>query len=112
MKDIDIFYFNDLGDYDEYNPSFFLDRENASKLIYYIAKEPFKETLESLNERLDGDYKEILDGLVNIKALSIKNDKYKVNFPVFYEDDVKLIITEIKPLIKGIIDKIKSVIKR
>ena len=110
MKDIDIFYFNDLGEYDEYNPSFFLDRENASKLIYYIAMEPYKETLESLNERLNGDYKEILDGLVNINAVSIKDNKYKVNFPVFYEDDVKIITKEIKPYLNTIIDSIKSVL--
>lgn len=110
MKDIDIFYFNDLGEYDEYNPSFFLDRDNASKLIYLIAKEPYKETLESLNEKLNGDYKEILDGLVNINALSIKDNKYKVNFPVFFEEDVKLIINVIKPYLNTIMDSIKSVL--
>ena len=110
MKDIDIFYFNELGEYDEFNPAFFLDRENASKLLYLIAKEPYKETLESLNTRMNGDYKEILDGLVNINALSIKDNKYKVNFPVFFEDDVKIIIKEIKPYLNTIMDSIKSVL--
>lgn len=104
MKDIDIFYFNELGEYDEFNPAFFLDRENASKLLYLIAKEPYKETLESLNTRMNGDYKEILDGLVNINAVSIKDNKYKVNFPVFFEDDVKIIIKEIKPYLNTIMD--------
>lgn len=110
MKDIDIFYFNDLGEYDEYNPSFFLDRDNASKLIYYIAQSPYNESVESLNEKLEGNYKEILDGLVNINALSIKDNKYKVNFPVFFEEDVKLIINEIKPYLNTIMDSIKSVL--
>ena len=111
MKDIDIFYFNDLGDYDEYNPAYYLDRDNASILIYYIAQSPYIESIDSLSKKIVGNHKDILDGLVNIKALSIKNNKYKVNFPVFYENDVKLIVNEVKPFLNDILNNIKVILK-
>ena len=38
---MNIFYFNDLGEYNEYNPSFYLDGEYAKDLIKYIAKNPY-----------------------------------------------------------------------
>ena len=49
---MNIFYFNDLDEYDEFNPSFFLDRKNASKLIYYIAKNTYEESNSSLKEKI------------------------------------------------------------
>ena len=108
---MNIFYFNDLDEYDEFNPSFFLDRKNASKLIYYIAKNTYEESNSSLKEKITYDLTEVLDGLVNINALSKKNGKYKVNFPTFYGDDIKIILKEIKPYIDKMIDKIQVVLK-
>ena len=48
---MNIYYFNDLDDYDRYNPSYFLDRKNAKELIYFIAKSPYieKEDYDSNN---------------------------------------------------------------
>ena len=70
---MNIYYFNDLGDYDVYNPAYFLDRSSAKKLIYLIAKNPYVETKESLyiktNIKKSEIYK-ILDGLTSINALT------------------------------------------
>lgn len=113
---MNIFYFNDLGEYDEFNPSFFLDRNNAKEIIKYISKEPFIVDNQYLYKNINLPQKEIdfiLNGLINIKAISQKSNKYKVNFPTFFEDDVKLIVEsidkylpkiskEIKPFIKGL----------
>ena len=96
---MNIYYFNDLGDYDVYNPAYFLDRSSAKKLIYLIAKNPYAETKESLYIKTNikkSEIDEILDGLTSINALTknLKNS-YKVNFPCFYEEDIKVIIKNI-----------------
>ena len=84
---MNIYYFNDLDDYDRYNPSYFLDRENAKELIYFIAKSPYIENEESLSRKVNiknEEVKEILDGLTRINALTKNsNGAYKVNFPCF-----------------------------
>lgn len=108
---MNIFYFNDLGYYDEFNPSYYLDKEYSKDLIKYISKEPFKESRDSLKEKVNIGNIDILDGLVKINALSIKDGKYKVNFPVFYEEDVKLICNIVNDNINSLIDKIKSILK-
>lgn len=107
---MNIYYFNDLGDYDIYNPSYFLDRKNVKKMIYFIAKEPYLETKESLSKKINIEIEEmnyILKGLINIKALT-KNIKgqYKVNFPCFYKEDIKIIINEINDDISSLVNKI------
>lgn len=112
---MNIYYFNDLGDYDVYNPAYFLDRSSAKKLIYLIAKNPYAETKESLYIKTNikkSEIDEILDGLTSINALTknLKNS-YKVNFPCFYEEDIKVIIKNISNDISLLTNKVHQNIK-
>lgn len=112
---MNIYYFNDLDDYDRYNPSYFLDRKNAKELIYFIAKSPYIENEESLSRKINiknEEVKEILDGLTRINALT-KNSigAYKVNFPCFFESDVKKIIDKIGDDISILVNKVKLNVK-
>lgn len=111
---MNIYYFNDLGDYDIYNPAYYFDRENAKELIFYIAQAPYCKNKISLykkinlsNDKID----DILNGLKFIEAISENNKGYfKVNFPCFYENDVKNIITSIEDNIVSLVDKIKDIV--
>ena len=113
---MNIYYFNDLGDYDKYNPSYFFDKKGAKEIIYLIAKNPYVETKESLYEKVNikkTEIEKILDGLIKINALSKSlNNSYKVNFPCFYENDIKIILKNISTDISSLANKVNQNIKK
>lgn len=107
---MDIFYFNELGEYDKYNPSFYLDRKNAKDIIKYIGRNPYQYSVEDLYDIIDLTKEEIIyivEGLILIDAINKKDDKLKVNFPTFYEEDIKIIIEVINKYISNITNKLK-----
>ena len=48
---MNIYYFNDLDDYDIYNPSYYLDKKLANQLIFYLAFTPYSESKDSLHKK-------------------------------------------------------------
>lgn len=108
---MDIYYFNELGEYDKYNPSFYLDRKSAKDIIKYIGKSPYKYSIDDLYVLMNltkEEIKSIIDGLILIDALTEKDGKLKVNFPTFYEDDIKLLTELINKYIINITYKLKT----
>ena len=109
---MNIYYFNDLDDYDIYNPSYYLDKKLANQLIFYLAFTPYSESKDSLHKKVNLSEKniiKILDGLEFIGAISKnKYGYYKVNFPCFYEDDVKKINNIVTKDVILLVNKIKK----
>ncbi len=108
---MDIFYFNELGEYDKYNPSFYLDRKNAKDIMKYIGKSPYKYSIGDLCSLIDltkEEIKSIIDGLILIDAVTEKDGKLKVDFPTLYEDDIKLLTEVISKYINNITYKLKN----
>lgn len=109
---MNIYYFNDLNDYDIYNPSYYLDKKLANQLIFYLAFTPYSESKDSLHKKVNLSEKniiKILDGLEFIGAISKnKYGYYKVNFPCFYEDDVKKINNIVTKDVILLVNKIKK----
>lgn len=94
-KKINLYFFGDPGIYDEYNPAYVCNRNFASEILYLIAyNEPFSisksEIIKELKIHSD-EFNEIIGSLDKINAIDIKGDKYKINFPVFLENDMPLL---------------------
>lgn len=91
-KRLNFYFFGEPGDYDHYNPGYVCNREYAPEILYLIAlNEPFSigsaEIAKSLNislEKMD----DIINNLQLIQAIEVKNRTFRINFPIFLEEDV------------------------
>lgn len=91
-KRIDFYFFGDTGNYDNYNPAYVCSKEYAAEIIYMIANsKPFSinknEIIRSLaiNEK---NFNETIESLKLINAIEVKEDNYRIKFPIFLEKDV------------------------
>ncbi|MEW8995534.1 hypothetical protein [Clostridium sp.] len=117
MKRLNLYYFGDIGVYDKYNPAYVCDENFVSEILYIIAEnEPFSISKGDIIETLtisDDSLNSIIENLKRINAIEQKEDKYKINFPVFLERDIQVMDRCLKYVGKGIVDiiiKIKSLI--
>lgn len=89
---LNFYYFGEVGKYDHYNPAYVCNREHAPEILYIIASnEPFSisnyEIFNILNIS-EGKLDDIINNLQLINAIEVKNNTFRINFPVFLEDDV------------------------
>ncbi|MCR2045306.1 hypothetical protein NSA23_14475 [Anaerosalibacter massiliensis] len=109
-KKINLYFFGELGVYDEYNPAYVCNREFVPYILYLIAyNEPFcisKKEITKILRINEEEISYIINGLDRINAIEIKRDKYKLNFPVFLEDDIPLLDKHFSNIGKIIGDKI------
>ncbi len=113
MNKINLFYFdNDLGEYDEYNPRFVFSNENVKRLIGLLSIKPFVYDKAYITKKLrisKDEVEKCLTLLLNVSAITITNEKIKINFPIFLNRDVKylkkIVSEEILKLIEVFKDK-------
>lgn len=89
------FYDTNVGEYDEYNPRYVRNKIGVPEILYVIASNnPYSLSTEDICKKIDLDLnlcKEGLEALCKIKAVSIRDNKYKINFPAFLESDIGLL---------------------
>ncbi|MCB2299310.1 hypothetical protein [Clostridium tagluense] len=89
---LNFFYFGEDGNYGNYNPDYICNKNHAPQILYLIASnEPFSiskyEIVKILNmseEKLD----DTINNLQLINAIEVKDDTFRIKFPVFLEEDV------------------------
>lgn len=91
-REMEFYFFGDAGSYDEYNPALILNRLKAQEIIYFIASnEPFSIEKSDILNALDIEEKiveDILYDMVKINAIEERNNSYRIDFPIFLEEDV------------------------
>lgn len=123
-RKINLYYFGDTGIYDKYSPVYVCSKKFVSEILYLIAYNPpfsisKNEIIEELKLR-EEEFSYIIKSLEFIKAVDVKNDRYKLNFTVFLEKDIPVlkdsfleIGKEIGDIIinnsKGIYDKLPNI---
>lgn len=92
MGKMNFYVFGEVGKYDKYNPYNILNKNNVSDVVYLIAEnDVFSIDKISISDKLNIDLEEIsniIDSLALINAIEVKEDTYKLNFPVFLEKDM------------------------
>ncbi|MCB2313018.1 hypothetical protein LGL55_17045 [Clostridium tagluense] len=91
-KKLNFFYFGEDSDYGNYNPVYDCNTKYTPKILHLIASnEPFSiskyEIIKILNmteEKVD----DIITNLQLINAIEVKDDTFRIKFPVFLEEDV------------------------
>lgn len=109
-KKLDFYFFGDIGEYDDYNPAFVCNRKYVPQILYLIAEnEPFSisgsEIAKLLNIK-EGAVKDVIDNFKLIDSIEIKNNTYRVKFPVFLEKDILKMESFINDVGRKISDKI------
>ena len=94
-KRINIYYFGEIGVYNEYCPEYVCDKNFVGEILYLISKDgPFtiskEEIIKTLNINLS-TFEDIIEELKRINLIDIKDKYYKVNFPVFLEKDLEIL---------------------
>lgn len=89
---LNFYFFGEFGEYDCYNPAYICSKEYAPEILYLIAKnEPFAITNLEISELLNINKEiiiEVIKSLELINAIEVKDNSYRVKFPVFLEEDV------------------------
>jgi len=89
---LNFYFFGEFGEYDCYNPAYVCNKDYAAEILYLIAKhEPFAITNLEISELLNINEEiiiEVIKSLELINAIEVKDDTYRVKFPVFLEEDV------------------------
>ncbi len=108
MKRLNLYYFGDIGVYDKYNPAYVCDENFASEILYIITEnEAFSLTQEDISKSINIDnhrLNSIINNLKRINAIEQKEDKYKINFPVFLESDIEIMDVYLKNVGEQIVD--------
>ncbi len=95
-KRLDLYlYDTNVGEYDEYNPRYVRSRYGVPEILYLLAdNSPYSLAQEDIENKLDIDTKackDALNSLLKINAISVRENKYKINFPAFIEKDFELL---------------------
>lgn len=94
-KKLNIYFFGDNGPYDEFNPGYVCTKEFVPKILYLIAcNEPYSISKDEIIKIIKIDeegFNSIIESLKRINAIDIIQKKYKLNFPVFLEEDMPLL---------------------
>lgn len=96
IKKLDLgFYDSYVGEYDDYNPRYVKNKKGSMEILYTIAEStPYSIDAEIISAKINMDIetcKATLQALLKIEAISMKNDRYKINFPAFLERDMDII---------------------
>jgi len=94
-KKLDIYFFGDNGPYDEYNPGYVCSKEFVPEILYLLAhNEPYAISKDEIIKTMrisEEEFDCIIESLKRINAINIIENKYKLNFPVFLEEDMPLL---------------------
>ncbi|WP_077368744.1 hypothetical protein [Anaerosalibacter sp. Marseille-P3206] len=94
-KKLDIYFFGDNGPYDEFNPGYVCSKEFVPEILYLLAhNEPYsisKDEIIKIIRINEEEFDCIIKSLKRINAIDIIENKYKLNFPVFLEEDMPLL---------------------
>ncbi len=82
----------DVGDYDEYNPRYVYSRKMVPEISYVIASNPpFSLSSNDIIDMLEIETEvcnHALEAMLKINAISVRDEKYKINFTAFLEEDL------------------------
>lgn len=116
-KRINLYYFGDIGSYDEYCPAFVCNKNFVPEILYLIAKnKPFTITKEEISNILDIEsdrFEKLISSLIKINLINMKDNTYKVNFPIFLKEDLEVLdknLNDIGKILSDIIIKNKEAI--
>lgn len=94
-RKINLYYFGDTGLYDKYSPACVCCKKFVPEILYLIAyNPPFSICKNEITKQLklaEKEFDEIIESLEFIKAVDVKNDRYKLNFTVFLEKDIPVL---------------------
>lgn len=94
-KRLNLYYFGDIGNYNKYNPDYVCNKPNVAEVLYILAlNNPFTLAKKQISEHLNIDeiyLDEIINNLTDIEAITVKDNSFKLNFPVFLEKDMPLL---------------------
>lgn len=116
-KRINLYYFGDIGSYDEYCPAFVCNKKYVPEILYLIAKnKPFTITKEEITNILNVEsdkFEELISSLIKINLIRMKDNTYKVNFPIFLKEDLEVLdknLSDIGKILSDIIINNKEAI--
>ena len=88
---LNFYFFGDTGEYDRYNPAYVCNKEYAPEIMYLISKnEPFSISIFEIAKILnikEVEVENVISNLLLINAIEIRDDTYRIKFPVFLEED-------------------------
>lgn len=94
-RKLNIYFFGETGVYDENNPAYVCSKELVPEILYLIAyNEPFSISKKDIIKELKINnemFNNIIDSLKLINAIDIKDEKYKLNFPAFLQEDIPIL---------------------
>lgn len=109
---MNFYMFGDLGRYDEYNPDYVLNKKYVSEFIYVIgSNDEFSIDKNQILKILNIKENQLDDIILNLKlinAIDIKDNTYKVNFPIFLERDISILESSLGNIGEKIGEKIIS----
>lgn len=92
FKRLVFYFFGDVGPYDSFNPAYVLNQQYVPEILYLIASNnPFSISKYDISKSLNIDditLTTIINSLELIDSIEIKEDYYRIKFPVFLEEDV------------------------
>lgn len=92
-KRLNIYFFGQIGIYNEESPEYILEKAFVPEILYIIAKhDPFTINGELIANDLKMDKKifsKVISQLKHIGLIDVKKDTYRINFPVFLEEDLE-----------------------
>lgn len=112
LKKLNFYFFGDPGNYDEYNPSYVCNKNLVPEILYIIASnKPFSISNYEISNILNintAKIDELINNLKIINAIEIKDNTYRLNFPVFLEKDTLQVQNYLKDIGQTLCNKIIS----
>lgn len=112
MKKLNLYYFGDIGAYDEFNPHYVCSKNKATEVLAAIAEEkPFSIGDSKLMDKCsmeEDEFNDVIHSLLKIKAIEAQGSGYRVTFPVFLEKDIQILKEALGTIGKAVGDKIIS----
>jgi len=109
-KRLNFYYFGEIGEYNNYNPAYVCSKTHVSEILYLISdNEPFtidkNFIIQKLNITVD-EFNEAIESLKTIDAIEEREEKFRLKFPVFLEEDLLNIEEYLGNIHKVVGDKI------
>lgn len=92
-KRVNLYFFGEIGVYDKYSPEYVCNKEFAREILYIIAKNnPYTISRDEIINTLgikEKLFDELITSFKEVNFIESKDNRYKINFPVFLEEDLK-----------------------
>ncbi|EGT3616239.1 hypothetical protein FHH43_08345 [Clostridium perfringens] len=92
-KRVNLYFFGEIGVYDKYSPEYVCNKEFAPEVLYIIAKNnPYTIARDEIINTLgikEKLFDELITSFKEVNFIESKDNRYKINFPVFLEEDLK-----------------------